>query len=40
MEKIDKIRLDKAIDGCEGRKWVIENFDSRLVWKEIEKLYV
>lgn len=39
-EKIDKIRLDKAIDGCEGRKWVIENFDSRLVWKEIEKLYV
>ena len=40
VEKIDKIRLDKAIDGCEGRKWVIENFDSRLVWKEIEKLYV
>lgn len=39
-EKIDEIRLDKAIDGCEGRKWVIENFDSRLVWKEIEKLYV
>ncbi|RGV47738.1 glycosyltransferase family 1 protein [Bacteroides intestinalis] len=39
-EKIDKIRLDKVIDGCEGRKWVIENFDSRLVWKEIEKLYV
>lgn len=40
VEKIDKIRLDKAIDGCEGRKWVIENFDSRFVWKEIEKLYV
>ena len=39
-EKIDKIRLDKVIDGCEGRKGVIENFDSRLVWKEIEKLYV
>ncbi len=39
-KKIDKIRLGKVIDGCEGRKWVIENFDSRLVWKEIEKLYV
>ena len=40
VKKIDKIRLGKVIDGCEGRKWVIENFDSRLVWKEIEKLYV
>ena len=27
-KKIDKIRLGKVIDGCEGRKWVIENFDS------------
>lgn len=39
VKKIDSIRLDYAIDGKEGRKWVIENFDSPLVWKEIEKLY-
>lgn len=38
-EKINRIRLEKAIDGSEGRKWVIENFDCRLIWKEIEKLY-
>ena len=38
-DKIDKIRIEKLIDGRNGRKWVIENFDSRLVWKEIEKLY-
>ena len=37
--KVDMIRLGKAVDGKEGRKWVVENFDSRLVWKEIEKLY-
>ena len=37
--KIDMIRYDKAIDGRKGRKWVAENFDSRLIWKEIEKLY-
>lgn len=38
-DKIDKIRLDKKIDGQQGRKWVIEKFDSRIIWKEIEKLY-
>ncbi|MDD4589517.1 MAG: glycosyltransferase family 4 protein [Parabacteroides sp.] len=38
-KKIDAIRLNHAIDGKNGRKWVVENFDSRLVWKEIEKLY-
>lgn len=39
-KKIDMIRLDHAIDGNEGRRWVIENFDSPLIWKEIEdKLY-
>lgn len=38
-EKIDMIRNLHAIDGNEGRQWVIENFDSRKVWKEIEKLY-
>lgn len=38
-EKIDIIRDGKTIDGKNGRKWVVENFDSRLVWKEIEKLY-
>lgn len=37
--KIDMIRYEKAIDGRKGRKWVAENFDSRLIWKEIEKLY-
>lgn len=39
VKKINNIRLDHAIDGREGRKWVIDNFDSPLVWKEIEKLY-
>lgn len=39
VEKIDRIRWNKVIDGSEGRKWVTENFESRLVWKEIEKLY-
>lgn len=38
-EKIDKIRLDKVIDGNDGRKWVKDYFDSRIVWSEIEKLY-
>ena len=37
--KIDMIRLNNAVDGKKGRKWVVDNFDSRLVWKEIEKLY-
>lgn len=39
VKKIDKIRLENVIDGNEGRKWVVENYDSRLIWKEIEKLY-
>lgn len=39
-EKIDAIRLCHAIDGREGRKWVKRNFNSHLVWKEIEKLYI
>lgn len=38
-DKIDKIRQDHAIDGANGRKWVVDNFDSRRVWAEIEKLY-
>lgn len=38
-EKIDMIRYKHAIDGNVGRQWVMYNFDSRLVWKEIEKLY-
>lgn len=34
------IRLNHAIDGNAGRRWVVENFDSPLIWKEIEeKLY-
>lgn len=37
--KIDRIRFNKIIDGRNGRKWVVENFDSRLIWREIEKLY-
>ena len=39
-EKIDTIRLEHVIDGREGRKWVMENFNSPLIWKEIEKLYL
>lgn len=35
--KIDAVRLNHAIDGRNGRNWVTENFDSRLIWKEIEK---
>ncbi|MCM1028053.1 MAG: glycosyltransferase family 4 protein [Pseudoflavonifractor sp.] len=38
-DKIDRIRLGNAIDGNNGRKWVVENFDSPLIWNEIEKLY-
>ena len=38
-DKIDKVRLEHLIDGNIGRKWVQENFDSQIVWKEIEKLY-
>lgn len=39
-EKIDDIRIRKMIDGRNGRKWVVENFDCRLIWDEIEKLYL
>lgn len=39
-EKINAIRLHNGIDGKRGRKWVSESFDSRIVWKEIEKLYI
>lgn len=39
VRKLDMIRKENVIDGRNGRKWVVENFDSRLVWKEIEKLY-
>lgn len=38
-DKIDRVRKDKLIDGREGRKWVVANFDSSIIWKEIEKLY-
>lgn len=38
-KKIDMIRLNHAIDGNNGRNWVIENFDCKIIWKEIEKLY-
>lgn len=37
--KIEEIRLKKRIDGAKGREWVSDNFDSHIVWKEIEKLY-
>ena len=37
--KINAIRFDKAIDGAEGRRWVSENFDSRIVWAQLEKFY-
>lgn len=37
--KIDQVRVDKKIDGANGRAWVKEKFDSKIVWKEIEKLY-
>lgn len=37
--KIDQIRFDNAIDGKQGRKWVQDNFESRLIWSELEKIY-
>lgn len=37
--KIDTIRCTDTINGKEGRKWVVDNFDSHIVWREIEKLY-
>lgn len=38
-QAIDEIRMNHAINGKEGRRWVVENFDSRLIWQELEKLY-
>lgn len=38
--KIDMIRRSNIIDGKEGRKWVVDHFDSQIVWNEIEKLYL
>lgn len=38
--KIDMIRKNKVIDGKEGRKWVVSNFDSQMIWNEIQKLYL
>lgn len=37
-EKIDLIRLHHAIDGNNGRRWVVDNFDSKIVWNEINNL--
>lgn len=37
--KIDEVRINRRIDGLAGRKWVVENFDSEIIWKQIEKLY-
>lgn len=37
---IEILRKGDAIDGKEGRKWVVENFDSHKIWQEIEKLIV
>ena len=39
-QKIDDIRLRHKIDGYKGRKWVQENFDNHIIWKELEKLYI
>lgn len=38
--KIDELRFNHFISGREGRKWVKENFDSPIIWKELEKLYL
>lgn len=37
--KIDEIRIDHRIDGINGRNWVKEKFDSRIIWEAIDKLY-
>lgn len=37
--KINMIRLENKIDGESGRKWVIDFFDNRIIWNELEKLY-
>lgn len=39
VEKIDAIRLNHVINGRRGREWVVKNFDSNLVWGNIEKFY-
>lgn len=39
VRKLDRIRINHVIDGKNGRQWVVNNYDSRIVWKEIEKLY-
>ena len=38
-KKIDLIRLDNVIEGKIGRKWVVDNYDSKIIWNEIAKLY-
>lgn len=38
-DKIDEVRMIHSINGKEGRKWVVDNFDCNLIWREIEKLY-
>ena len=30
---------ETSIDGVKARKWVRDNFENHIVWKEIEKLY-
>lgn len=37
--KVELIRDGCVIDGREGRRWVASHFDSRIVWKELERLY-
>lgn len=39
MQKIKKISQNHVIDGKEGRTWVVENFNSHIIWKDIEKLF-
>lgn len=38
--KINEIRIRNLIDGNNGRNWIRNNFNSRLIWNEIEKLYL
>lgn len=39
VDKLNMIRFQNAIDGKKGRQWVVENFDSTIVWKAIEDMY-
>lgn len=39
IDSIDKIRINHAINGKNGRQWICENFTNQLIWHEIEKLY-